>query len=167
MSSAAEPSVIKLGMVTQYLGPKCHARRLVCYLEVQGHDGIWFDKIWLFLPYLLNCWSFQFLQPNSIGWYIIISWSVLCKKDIVVFKVRNTVKVQNFIESLCILYLLYQWSLGSQSRCADLLFIITKPSTTKLAYTDSFTLTYTITRHKTGWGWGRGILLCKMTNLIF
>ena len=29
------------------------------------------------------------------------------------------------------------WSLGNQTRCADLLLIITKPSTTKWAYTDS------------------------------
>ena len=60
-------------------------------------------------------------------------------------------KVQNFLESFCILYLLYHWSLGNR-RCADLLCIITKPSTTKWAYTVSSTLTYTITRHTTGLG---------------
>ena len=38
-SSAAEPSVAILGMVIHYHGPKCHARRLVCYLPVQGHSG--------------------------------------------------------------------------------------------------------------------------------
>ena len=35
-SSAAEPSVTKLGMVMQHHGPKCHARRSVCCLQVQG-----------------------------------------------------------------------------------------------------------------------------------
>ena len=35
-----------------------------------------------------------FLQPNLIGWYIIISLNVLCKNYIVVFKVKVTVKVQ-------------------------------------------------------------------------
>ena len=39
-----------------------------------------------------------FLQLNLIGWYIIISWSVLCKNRIVVFKVKITVKVQKFVE---------------------------------------------------------------------
>ena len=56
--SAAEPSVTKLGMVMQHHGPKCHARRLVCCLQVQGHSEGSFNQIWLFLPYLLNCWSF-------------------------------------------------------------------------------------------------------------
>ena len=105
----------------------------------------------------------NFFQPDLIGWYIIISWSVLCKNYIVIFKVKITVKIHNFIESLCIICLLYHWSLGMQRRCADcadLLFIITKPSTTKWGYTDSSTLTYTITRHTTG-----GILPLKATNL--
>ena len=31
-----------------------------------------------FLPYLLNCWSFG-SQMYVIWWYIIVSWSVLCK----------------------------------------------------------------------------------------
>ena len=60
-------------------------------------------------------------------------------------------KVQDFIESLCILYLLLHRSLYHQRGCADLLFIITKPSTTKWANTDSSTLTYTTTRHTKGW----------------
>ena len=42
-----------------------------------------------------------FLQPDLIGLYIIIDWSALCKNKVVVFKVKVTVKVQNFIESLC------------------------------------------------------------------
>ena len=55
ISSAAEPSVTKLGMVMQHHGPKYHARRFVSCLQVQGHSEGSFDQIWLFLPYLLNC----------------------------------------------------------------------------------------------------------------
>ena len=54
------------------------------------------------LPYVLNCYLFG----TKLNW-IIISWSAFCKSYIVVFKVKITVKVQNFIESLCSLYLLY------------------------------------------------------------
>ena len=43
-----------------------------------------------------------FWQPNLIRWYIIISWNVLFKNQIVVFKVKITVKVKHLIESLCI-----------------------------------------------------------------
>ena len=92
-----------------------------------------------------------------MGWYIIISWSVLCNNWIVDFKVMVTVKIQNFIESLCILYLLYHWSLGNPTRCADVLLLITKPSTAECAYTDSNASTYSVTGHATqgrvGWGY--------------
>ena len=76
ISSASEPSVTRLGMVMQHHGPKCHARRLVNYLQVQGHNEGLFDQIQLSVicAELLIC-----LQPNLIGWYIIISWSALCK----------------------------------------------------------------------------------------
>ena len=43
ISSAVEPSVTKLGVVMQHHGPKCHARRLVCCLQVQGHSEGSFD----------------------------------------------------------------------------------------------------------------------------
>ena len=58
-------------------------------------------------------------------------------------------QIQNFIEYVCFSYLLYRWSLGNQTRCADLLLIISKLSTTKWAYTDGSSLTYSITRHRT------------------
>ena len=45
ISSAAEPSVIKLGMMIQHHGPKCHARRLVCCLQVKGHSEGSFAQI--------------------------------------------------------------------------------------------------------------------------
>ena len=79
-------------------------------------------------------------------------------------------KVQNFIESLCIVYLMYHWSLCTQTRCTELLLIITKPTTTKWAYTDSSTLICSITRHTTErgvGGRGGGILPRKATNLVF
>ena len=47
-----------------------------------------------------------FLQPDLFEWYIVISRSVYVKIK-VVFEVMVRVKVQNFIESVCILHLLY------------------------------------------------------------
>ena len=58
ISSAAEPSVTKLGVMKQHHGPKCPGKRLVCCLQVQGHSEGSFNQIWLFVPYLLICWSF-------------------------------------------------------------------------------------------------------------
>ena len=76
ISSAAEPSVTKLGMMMiQHHGPKSHARGLVSCLQVQGHSEGSFDQICLSLPYPLNC----DLLATRFGWYITISWSVLCK----------------------------------------------------------------------------------------
>ena len=63
-----------------------------------------------------------FLHPNLVGWHIIINWrgvffvllrggggvyvrACVCKNLIVVFKVQVSVKDQNFMESLYILYL--------------------------------------------------------------
>ena len=55
-------------------------------------------------------------------------------------------KVQNFVESLCIpLISSVPLILGNQRRCADLLFIITKSSTTKWAYTDIVTVALWLT----------------------
>ena len=38
ISSTVEPSVTKLGMTMHHHGPECHARRLICCLQVQGHS---------------------------------------------------------------------------------------------------------------------------------
>ena len=38
ISSAAEPSVTKLLMGMLHHGPKYHAKRLICCLQVQGHS---------------------------------------------------------------------------------------------------------------------------------
>ena len=97
LSSTAGPYVTKLGMMMHCCGPECHAKRLVCYLYGQGHSR----------AHIIEYDLLIFLQPKLIGWYIIMSRSVLCKNWIIVFKVKVTVKVQNFIESIYILYLVY------------------------------------------------------------
>ena len=38
---------------------KISCKKIVSCLQVQGHSEGSFDQIWLFLPYLPNCWSFQ------------------------------------------------------------------------------------------------------------
>ena len=38
ISSTAEPSVTKLGVLMHHHGPDCHAKRLVCCLKGQGHS---------------------------------------------------------------------------------------------------------------------------------
>ena len=55
ITSAAEPSVTKLGMLMEHHGPKCCSRRFICCLQIQGHKEGSVHHIWLFLPYLLNC----------------------------------------------------------------------------------------------------------------
>ena len=74
-------------------------------------------KVWLFLLYLLNCWSFC-IQTCFYKWKLSceeISW--LCER----FKV--TEKVQNIIEYLIMsgLYFLHHWGFCSWTRCVDLL----------------------------------------------
>ena len=54
VSSTAEPSVTKLVIVMQHHGSKCYVRRLVCFLQVQGHSEGSYNQILLFLPYFLN-----------------------------------------------------------------------------------------------------------------
>ena len=58
ISWTAEPFVTELGMVMHLHGWQCYARRLVSCHQVQGHSGGSHNQVWLFLPYLLNCWSF-------------------------------------------------------------------------------------------------------------
>ena len=109
-------------MAVHYHGPMCPAR-LVCCLQFQGQREGSGNQIWL----STICTELLiFLQPNLIGWYIIRSWRVLCKHWISVFKAKVTMKIQDFIKSLCTLhiYLLYHWSLGSHTRYDDLLLLI-------------------------------------------
>ena len=59
ISSTAEPSVTKLGLV--HHGPEYHARRLVCCLQVQGHSEGLYNQIWLFLQYQLFATKFNWM----------------------------------------------------------------------------------------------------------
>ena len=82
----ADPFATKLGLIVHYHKPECFMEKLeccvqgkshskisrcqwtfvqmipsemlVCCLQVEGHSEGSFNQIWLFLPYLLNCWSF-------------------------------------------------------------------------------------------------------------
>ena len=38
ISATAEPFITGLGRMMHYHGPECHARRLVCCHQVQGHS---------------------------------------------------------------------------------------------------------------------------------
>ena len=78
ISSAAEPSVNKLGMVMQHHGPKCHTRVFCCCLQAGSQWGL----IWSNMTVsVISAEMLIFLQPNLIGWYIVISWSALCQKE--------------------------------------------------------------------------------------
>ena len=57
----AKPFVTKPSMVLHHYKPECHVRKMGCYLQSQGHsNSVWVHtmKSWLFLSYVLNCWSF-------------------------------------------------------------------------------------------------------------
>ena len=60
-----EHSVTKLGMVMQHQLPVCHAEKLVHCHQCQGHWA-YIIKMWLFLLYLLNCWSVY--NQTSASW---------------------------------------------------------------------------------------------------
>ena len=144
----------QLGMVMQHHGPKCHARRLVCFLQVQSQGR----PIWSNVTVsTISAKLLIFLQSNLIGWFIIISWSALCKNC---FLGQDHCKGSK----LCwiFMYLISSVPLISwQPKVCLFTIIITKPSTTKWAYTDRSTLTCTITRHTMGGGGGP-----KTTNLV-
>ena len=58
----AEPLVTKPSMVIHtHYKPQYHVRKMGCYLQGQSHSNwVWVHtmKSWLFLLYVLNCWSF-------------------------------------------------------------------------------------------------------------
>ena len=86
ISSAAEPSV------TKHHGPKCHARRLVCCLQVKVKVTVKSNiiKIWLFntLSELLIL-----LQVNLVWWHIIKRWIVLWKDWIARSKSQKRLRI--------------------------------------------------------------------------
>ena len=120
---------------------QCHARRLICYFQGQGHNEGLYNQILLFVPYLQNYWSF--LQPDVMGWYIA---GVLLKIRLLFSRSRCCPLNLDVSFILCATDLM----VSNQTGCADVLLIITKPSTIKMGY-----LTYSITRHTIG-GWVGG-----------
>ena len=69
---------------------------------LSGSSGSQWGLIWSNMTVsTLSAKLLIFLQPNLIGCYIIISWSALSKLDCC-FLGQITMKVQNLIESLCI-----------------------------------------------------------------
>ena len=57
ISWTTEPFLTKLGMMVYYHMAVCRAEIFVHYLQCQGHSEGLYNQIWLFLLYLLNCWS--------------------------------------------------------------------------------------------------------------
>ena len=145
--SSAKSFVTKLGGGIDHSGPERHAGRLVCYLL--GQDRQWgLIRIRYDCFYCIYCTDDVLATKfNRIVHHHTLECRVYkldrCKNWMVVFKV--TAKVQNFIESLCVSYLLYHWSLGDQTRCADLLLLITERSSRKWAFTDRNILGWNIT----------------------
>ena len=159
ISSSAEPSVTKFALVMHHHGPECLARRLVCCLQVRAHI-VKYDCFYHI------CWTANLFAPTFKWMVHHHKLECLVQKNTLFSWSWSQCRFKTLFSFLSILYLLYHWSLGNQTRCADLLLIITKPSTTKWAYTDSSTLTYSITWHTKMVGRGC-ILLRKMTNLVF
>ena len=70
------------------------------------------------------------LQSNLIGWYIILIGVSCVQIDVV--KAKVTVTVENFTESLTVLYFMFDWYPCNQSVAVQLL--ITKPNTKVVIY---------------------------------
>ena len=71
ISSTAEAFVTRLGMVMHHHGPKCHARKQISCLQVQGHSEDSNDQIYDCFWHIY--WTADLLHPNLVGWHIIIS----------------------------------------------------------------------------------------------
>ena len=63
----------KLDMVMQHHEPDCHAEYWLAVFNVKVTARAYMIKIWLFLLYLLNCWSLcnqtWFDSLNSLSWF--------------------------------------------------------------------------------------------------
>ena len=113
-------------------GPECHASRLVCCLQVQGHRV---------RDHMIRCDCFYHIDSTADLFATKFNWMI------------QHHKLGCFVHThkSCFQGL-------SHSEGSKLKLLITK-------YTDSSTLTYSITRHTKG-GWG-GILPRKATNPVF
>ena len=71
-----------------YYESECHAKRLICYFQGQGHCESSYDQ-----DMTISTVSFELLTlllPNMVCQCIVISHSVLQRNWIVVFKVKVT-----------------------------------------------------------------------------
>ena len=81
-------------------------KKWFAFFKVKVTAGDHMIKIWLFLQYVLNCWSFY----KQTCFYGIMSQTVLWKKWIAEFKVQVTAKLHNVDECLSTWYLLNHWT---------------------------------------------------------
>ena len=79
----AIPLPTNLCVVVDYHKPECYAGRSVCYLQGQSHSEVHVMKIWLFLLYFLNRWSFW----NQTSFH---KQGCLVKNRIAVFEVKTS-----------------------------------------------------------------------------
>ena len=74
ISWTAQPFVTKLSMVVYYHKMECHAEKLFCCLQGQGHSKDLCNQN--MTVYTISSTFLICLQPNLFWWYI-ISWSVM------------------------------------------------------------------------------------------
>ena len=81
-----------LGNQTWYCDPSLwagvHAKRLVCYVQGQGHSKHAYDQNMTVST--ISADLLILLPPNLVWWYIIISQNVLRRNEIVVCKIKGT-----------------------------------------------------------------------------
>ena len=90
ISSTAEPSITKFGTVVHHHGPECHARRLVCCLQIQSHWGHTQSNV---TDSTISTELLIFLKPNLIRWYTIISCKKLQVHKLCDPRVKNNLQV--------------------------------------------------------------------------
>ena len=136
-------------------------KRVFCHFQCQNHndnEGFYNQNM---IVSIISSELLNFLHPNLVWWHIILSWSVLWKDWIAVFKVtvKVTVIVENFTKYLSVCYFQYHWYLCNQTERVDyIVMIVTLCKQSRL----SVTVTFIIYRHSV-----RGILLCKLQTLLF
>ena len=82
----------KLGVVMHHQELECHAKRAVGYFEGQGHSKGSYDQ---------NMTDSTIFFGTADPFATRLNWIAHCHK------LDCFVKVQNFVESSCVLYLLY------------------------------------------------------------
>ena len=92
--------------------------------QAQGHSEGWYNQNKLFQTLKPIYWTADLVAAKLS--LMVHHKPVLWKDWISVFKVRDTAKVQNFIECVSVLCFRYHWSDSNQVRCVDVLLLITK-----------------------------------------